>query len=154
MLCKIFQKSGPGPKNGAQYGAPFNEEEWESEDEADDQIESLPCTCSSAPAIVLNDSQSSSILRGVVGHGDTLSGFPSCSGPSQTLPSADQVFPSVPDDDVPEGQTEDEYLAMLNGILDYDILENDEYEVSSSYVGRMECHETVASMQPLFYSAN
>ncbi|KAI7733714.1 hypothetical protein M8C21_029611 [Ambrosia artemisiifolia] len=28
VLCKIFKKSGTGPKNGAQYGAPFNEEEW------------------------------------------------------------------------------------------------------------------------------
>ncbi|KAF8660058.1 hypothetical protein HU200_058144 [Digitaria exilis] len=28
VLCKIFQKSGPGPKIGAQYGAPFNEDDW------------------------------------------------------------------------------------------------------------------------------
>uniref|UniRef100_A0A0D9WBN3 NAC domain-containing protein n=1 Tax=Leersia perrieri TaxID=77586 RepID=A0A0D9WBN3_9ORYZ len=28
VLCKIFQKSGPGPKIGEQYGAPFNEEDW------------------------------------------------------------------------------------------------------------------------------
>ena len=29
VLCKIFQKSGSGPKTGEQYGAPFVEEEWE-----------------------------------------------------------------------------------------------------------------------------
>ncbi|GAB4836390.1 hypothetical protein Ancab_001301 [Ancistrocladus abbreviatus] len=29
VLCRIFQKSGSGPKNGEQYGAPFIEEEWE-----------------------------------------------------------------------------------------------------------------------------
>jgi hypothetical protein len=28
VLCKIFQKSGQGPKIGAQYGAPFNEADW------------------------------------------------------------------------------------------------------------------------------
>uniref|UniRef100_A0ACD5TJV3 Uncharacterized protein n=1 Tax=Avena sativa TaxID=4498 RepID=A0ACD5TJV3_AVESA len=28
VLCKIFKKSGLGPKIGAQYGAPFDEEEW------------------------------------------------------------------------------------------------------------------------------
>ncbi|KAD4384830.1 hypothetical protein E3N88_24998 [Mikania micrantha] len=28
VLCKVFEKSGSGPKNGACYGAPFNEEEW------------------------------------------------------------------------------------------------------------------------------
>ncbi|XP_039022224.1 NAC domain-containing protein 78-like [Hibiscus syriacus] len=31
VLCRVFQKSGSGPKNGEQYGAPFFEEEWEDE---------------------------------------------------------------------------------------------------------------------------
>ncbi|KAL2503761.1 NAC domain-containing protein 17 [Abeliophyllum distichum] len=33
-LYKVFKKSGPGPKNGEQYGAPFREEEW-PDDELD-----------------------------------------------------------------------------------------------------------------------
>lgn len=37
MLCRVFQKSGSGPKNGEQYGAPFVEEEWE-----EDELEILP----------------------------------------------------------------------------------------------------------------
>ncbi|XP_010940544.1 NAC domain-containing protein 53 [Elaeis guineensis] len=32
VVCRIFKKNGPGPQNGAQYGAPFNEEEWEEDD--------------------------------------------------------------------------------------------------------------------------
>ncbi|KAD4386225.1 hypothetical protein E3N88_26394 [Mikania micrantha] len=32
ILYKIFKKSGPGPKNGESYGAPFIEEEWNDED--------------------------------------------------------------------------------------------------------------------------
>lgn len=32
-LYKVFKKSGPGPKNGEQYGAPFREEDW-----ADDEV--------------------------------------------------------------------------------------------------------------------
>ncbi|XP_008796460.2 NAC domain-containing protein 17-like [Phoenix dactylifera] len=32
-LYKVFRKSGPGPKNGEQYGAPFREEEWEDDGE-------------------------------------------------------------------------------------------------------------------------
>lgn len=32
MLCRIFQKSGTGPKNGEQYGAPIAEEEWDDDD--------------------------------------------------------------------------------------------------------------------------
>ncbi|GLT25140.1 hypothetical protein SLA2020_002910 [Shorea laevis] len=34
VLCVIFKKDGPGPRNGAQYGAPFREEDW-SDDECD-----------------------------------------------------------------------------------------------------------------------
>ncbi|XP_073306620.1 NAC domain-containing protein 53-like isoform X2 [Primulina huaijiensis] len=32
VLCRVFQKSGSGPKNGERYGAPFVEEEWEDEE--------------------------------------------------------------------------------------------------------------------------
>ncbi|KAH0456266.1 hypothetical protein IEQ34_014173 [Dendrobium chrysotoxum] len=38
VVCRIFQKSGPGPQNGAQYGAPFMEEEWEMEEEEDAKL--------------------------------------------------------------------------------------------------------------------
>lgn len=38
VLCKIFQKSGPGPKIGEQYGAPFNEEDWEDDTIVDNAI--------------------------------------------------------------------------------------------------------------------
>ncbi|WOL05411.1 NAC domain-containing protein [Canna indica] len=33
-VCRIFQKISAGPQNGAQYGAPFLEEEWEEEENA------------------------------------------------------------------------------------------------------------------------
>ncbi|KAF9597525.1 hypothetical protein IFM89_019439 [Coptis chinensis] len=29
VLCRVFRKSGPGPKNGEHYGAPLIEEEWD-----------------------------------------------------------------------------------------------------------------------------
>ncbi|CAA3029512.1 NAC domain-containing 17-like [Olea europaea subsp. europaea] len=31
-LYKVYKKSGPGPKNGEQYGAPFREEEWDDDE--------------------------------------------------------------------------------------------------------------------------
>ncbi|TXG53205.1 hypothetical protein EZV62_022374 [Acer yangbiense] len=34
-LYKAFKKSGPGPKNGEQYGAPFKEEDWVDDDGPD-----------------------------------------------------------------------------------------------------------------------
>ncbi|KAL9318072.1 hypothetical protein ACSQ67_014589 [Phaseolus vulgaris] len=33
VVCRIFEKSGSGPKNGAKYGAPLDEKEWDAEDE-------------------------------------------------------------------------------------------------------------------------
>ncbi|KAE8665993.1 NAC domain-containing protein 53 [Hibiscus syriacus] len=33
MLYVVFKKDGMGPKNGAQYGAPFKEEEWSDDDD-------------------------------------------------------------------------------------------------------------------------
>ncbi|GJN01209.1 hypothetical protein PR202_ga18456 [Eleusine coracana subsp. coracana] len=44
VLCKIFQKNGPGPKIGAQYGAPFNEADWN-----DYNVEYSSCVPSVAP---------------------------------------------------------------------------------------------------------
>ncbi|RCV12305.1 hypothetical protein SETIT_2G258300v2 [Setaria italica] len=45
-LYKLFQKSGAGPKNGEQYGAPFREEDWLDDDEegvtADASANSVP----------------------------------------------------------------------------------------------------------------
>uniref|UniRef100_A0A0D9XF70 NAC domain-containing protein n=1 Tax=Leersia perrieri TaxID=77586 RepID=A0A0D9XF70_9ORYZ len=38
-LYKLFHKSGAGPKNGEQYGAPFREEDWLDDD---DEVAALP----------------------------------------------------------------------------------------------------------------
>ncbi|KAJ0039985.1 hypothetical protein Pint_27271 [Pistacia integerrima] len=35
VLCIVFQKDGPGPRNCAQYGAPFKEEDWDDEEDVD-----------------------------------------------------------------------------------------------------------------------
>lgn len=48
MICRVFQKEGPGPRNGAQYGKPFNEEDWDKEEEIDCVV-SLPVVALSAP---------------------------------------------------------------------------------------------------------
>ncbi|MED6110538.1 hypothetical protein PIB30_117634 [Stylosanthes scabra] len=39
-LYKLYKKSGPGPKNGEQYGAPFKEEEWADDECVDFNINS------------------------------------------------------------------------------------------------------------------
>ncbi|CAL0321225.1 unnamed protein product [Lupinus luteus] len=40
VLCRIFEKSGAGPKNGEKYGAPLIEEEWE-----DEEVAPVPIAC-------------------------------------------------------------------------------------------------------------
>lgn len=58
VLCKIFKKSGRGPKIGAQYGAPFDEEEW------NDVNGDISCVSPSAPPSVPHALSGSS--RGVL----------------------------------------------------------------------------------------
>lgn len=50
VLCRIFQKSGTGPKNGEQYGAPFVEEEWE-----DDELDMVPSEQAAEEVAVSDD---------------------------------------------------------------------------------------------------
>ncbi|KAI5056715.1 hypothetical protein GOP47_0028533 [Adiantum capillus-veneris] len=48
VLCRIYQKSGAGPKNGEQYGAPVEEENWEAAPAGEiDDLNSLGATLSS-----------------------------------------------------------------------------------------------------------
>ncbi|XP_042495770.1 NAC domain-containing protein 17-like [Macadamia integrifolia] len=52
-LYKVYKKSGPGPKNGEQYGATFREDEWADED---DPVDAVPINgISSADRIVAYD---------------------------------------------------------------------------------------------------
>lgn len=48
-LCKVFKKSGPGPKNGEQYGAPSREEDW-----VDDEVDVTKTVDTDSPAMQLN----------------------------------------------------------------------------------------------------
>ncbi|MQM13399.1 hypothetical protein Taro_046324, partial [Colocasia esculenta] len=61
VVCRIFQKRGPGPQNGAQYGAPFVEEEWEDDElpalKKDDGGDDLNVLSNSAPTEVDNYEQ-------------------------------------------------------------------------------------------------
>ncbi|KAK3135517.1 hypothetical protein QOZ80_5BG0419900 [Eleusine coracana subsp. coracana] len=42
VLCKIFKKSGLGPRIGEQYGAPFNEDEWENAEAGTSMFHLMP----------------------------------------------------------------------------------------------------------------
>lgn len=80
-ICKIFKKSGPGPKNGEQYGAPFYEEEWEDD-------EDLNLACSSVRA-----SSSRELSNGHIIHQSLVSG----GGEMPSLPELPDTDGTIPD---------------------------------------------------------
>ncbi|PQP95554.1 NAC domain-containing protein 82 [Prunus yedoensis var. nudiflora] len=52
VLCMIFQKEGLGPRIGAQYGAPFKEEDW-SDDEVEISSEAVQVAITPEPDLGL-----------------------------------------------------------------------------------------------------
>ena len=79
-LYKLFKKSGAGPKNGEEYGAPFQEEEW-----ADDDID--------VPVVRYEDNVSlfDPVNVQLDDLEEILSGIPYAPGVPQTFTSIPQV---------------------------------------------------------------
>ncbi|XP_022993276.1 NAC domain-containing protein 17-like [Cucurbita maxima] len=93
-LYKLYKKSGPGPKNGEQYGAPFKEEDWV--DDADgqephvkilDEVNSVVCEIENG-RIQLSSDDIEELMQQVVN--DPVPVLPSISGYHQ-FDSAVQV---------------------------------------------------------------
>ncbi|PSS30246.1 NAC domain-containing protein [Actinidia chinensis var. chinensis] len=102
VLCKIFQKSGPGPKANAQYGAPFKEEDWD--DDAEFCGQSLQSNSLPSPALPYDKENS-------VGTSAFIPGSMGCAplsmpGPSNILPSMDVVPQPGPEND--------DYISLLD----------------------------------------
>lgn len=110
VLCKIYEKDGPGPRNGAQYGAPFVEEEWEDDDDGEADV---PSASGFTQEFNLPDMQQHSERYCV---GSTSNACPA--GPSQIVPSDVNVPPPAPADDV---TMEDTQNPFDNGIFGDDI---------------------------------
>ncbi|XP_015165757.1 NAC domain-containing protein 82-like isoform X1 [Solanum tuberosum] len=110
VLYKVFQKSGPGPKNGAQYGAPFKEEDWE-----DDKIPAEPCTSDVFPAPPGRpDKPSTSNATRVVDPGST-SVWPSSElSPSPIQPSVQKLPLDEPDDEELPGEPKLSNVSSIN----------------------------------------
>ncbi|OVA12798.1 NAC domain [Macleaya cordata] len=61
VLCKIFEKSGAGPKNGEQHGAPFEEEEDWEDDVVTNTLESFPFANPSSPLLLSSEDQNNAM---------------------------------------------------------------------------------------------
>uniref|UniRef100_A0A0D6QY54 NAC domain-containing protein n=1 Tax=Araucaria cunninghamii TaxID=56994 RepID=A0A0D6QY54_ARACU len=103
VICKIFQKSGPGPKNGEQYGAPFREEDWD-EDE-------------SAEAGVLT-----SLEMGFVPHNPSNSTLDNANKESNASPDVTSplynMVPTLHEDNAPSADDHDEVGRFLSASAD------------------------------------
>ncbi|XP_045820577.1 NAC domain-containing protein 82-like isoform X1 [Trifolium pratense] len=101
VICRVFQKEGPGPRNAAQYGKPFNEKDWDSEEEFD-CVQAVPVAVVSAPVPIL---PSSSYISATNDMHPSASG---CIGPtpvsclSRLMPSG-LAQPSAPSNQVDNG---------------------------------------------------
>ncbi|KAM1344678.1 hypothetical protein FF1_034139 [Malus domestica] len=115
VLCTIFQKEGPGPRNGAQYGAPLMEEDW-SDDEAENCSEAVPHANMPVPNLVLPSDYNSSITTSTYTHDGIRIGPSSESCISDVVPLSCNVSQLVSGNHatVEEPRTsEDDILSML-----------------------------------------
>ncbi|KAH0914525.1 hypothetical protein HID58_028971 [Brassica napus] len=86
-LYKLFKKSGAGPKNGEEYGAPFQEEEWADDDDNDngDDIDVPVVRCEDNVSLFEPVNVQLDDLE------EFLSGIPFAPGVPQTFTSIPQV---------------------------------------------------------------
>ncbi|XP_058764956.1 NAC domain-containing protein 82-like isoform X2 [Vicia villosa] len=106
VICRVFQKEGPGPRNGAQYGKPFNEKDWDSEEEID-CLQSVPAAAMSLPATTLPSSSHISEENDMHPSTSGCIGRNSLSCLSRSVPSG------LPHPSAPSNQIDDDILSML-----------------------------------------
>ena len=98
MLCKVFQKSGPGPKNGAQYGAPFNEDDYDDEGIC---AESSAVDELAPPLVSLPNNINGACSTSMIGPGNSMNSLSfSEPCPSTAGPSVSEVSPALRNNDV------------------------------------------------------
>ncbi|XP_015891094.3 protein FEZ [Ziziphus jujuba] len=93
VLSMIFEKGGRGPRNGAQYGAPYKEEDWISDEE-----DNCVVTGSSAnrSVLMLPSSHNNGAANGTHASGSKCFGYSSESCISDCIPPTCEVSQPVP----------------------------------------------------------
>ncbi|KAG2711583.1 hypothetical protein I3843_04G077200 [Carya illinoinensis] len=112
VLCKIFQKKGKGPKNGARYVAPFKEEDWSdwSDVEEADCAEDVTVAGRSTTSFMLPNNTTGSAAIGTT----LLIGAISESCLSETVPSQSEgIISDVPRDNVSMRADNEDENSML-----------------------------------------
>ncbi|KAJ8439263.1 hypothetical protein Cgig2_030198 [Carnegiea gigantea] len=92
VICKVYKKSGLGPKNGEQYGAPFVEEEWGSDnDESIGTAGGHGVHCGGYCDLVDKQGGGSALIN--VGTPDSAAAFTPCA--EQLTPVSAVVSPAI-----------------------------------------------------------
>ncbi|KAK6922824.1 NAC domain, partial [Dillenia turbinata] len=150
VLSVVFQKGGPGPRNGEEYGAPFREEYWEDSEDGDVEFPPL-----GLPAEVLGsvNNQVGSTLTCTPG-AEVRQSVITSETPGKTTPPADGVGVQTLEIDSVAPPAEapvpgDDILLMLNWFkedanlvaVDNDRVENVQEGNSKGTVGSEPCRE-------------
>ncbi|XP_038882500.1 NAC domain-containing protein 82 isoform X2 [Benincasa hispida] len=93
VLCVIFQKDGPGPRNGAQYGAPFKEEDWE--EDSLEEVDSLEVDLSSGLSVLPSKEPLNSFAPDTSLTPSNVFGCSSASCISENMASTSKEMPQI-----------------------------------------------------------
>ncbi|RDX94923.1 NAC domain-containing protein 82 [Mucuna pruriens] len=120
VICRVFQKEGPGPRNGAQYGKPFNEKDWDTEEEID-SVQSAPVAAVSAPDPIQPNKSHTTEVNDIHPSTSGCVGLTSVSCLSELMPSC-SAHPSAPNNQVDDG-----ILSLLDSFTEDDdtLVENE-----------------------------
>lgn len=121
VLCKVFHKDGPGPRNGAQYGKPFNEEDWDDDGEIEcvDSIPLVACSALPTPPITHLSSVAADTHPPV---GGSIGSLDSCVSELVVPSPDDKVMPN----DGSQVPADDDIDAMLRAFTEDGILATNE----------------------------
>lgn len=86
VICRIFRKEGPGPRNGAQYGKPYDEKEWDTDEEID-SVQSERVASMSTPVPIQPSESHISIANDINPSTSGCAGLTSVSCASKLMPS-------------------------------------------------------------------
>ncbi|KAL2342921.1 hypothetical protein Fmac_004206 [Flemingia macrophylla] len=116
VVCKVFQKEGPGPRNGALYGRPFNEDDWDEEELG------MPCAASSSQVPILPKISDGSVPNDNDPPASGCIGVASSSCLSGSMPSPGTGNPSDPYDQAVNND-DDDIERLLENVRDDNLFE-------------------------------
>ncbi|XP_027335856.1 NAC domain-containing protein 82-like isoform X2 [Abrus precatorius] len=141
VICRVFQKEGPGPRNGAQYGKPFDEKDWDTEEEID-SVQSVPVANVSTPVPIDPSPSQISVADDIHPSTSGCIGLTSVSCVSELMPSF-SAHPSASNNEV-----DDDILCLLNSFNDDALAVNENNRIEVDNPGQANNAEGTPNFDP------